>query len=261
MVIDEFDNGFAPEVTVLPGFQEYASAKTGDATTVFFMNIFETSEDAKAAQEGAKTFVQKGALNGAITPNQFTETVLNFWVQHADADECNTGSFVDQFMGTQLWTLTEDAVLEGNWTIESVADELEMGFAPTIVNMDGFLEYGGASVTNTDFVFFYHVFETLEGVQQFRADAEAFVTDHPELNTVLDKIVFTEGVVGFDYTCVSGNLPAEADGADAGGDGDSSSSSSSSGGGETDGDTGESGGMTKTTSLTTVFWMVLSFFF
>ena len=35
-VIQEFQQGFAPIVTALPGFQRYTAATTGNTTTVFF---------------------------------------------------------------------------------------------------------------------------------------------------------------------------------------------------------------------------------
>jgi hypothetical protein len=67
-VIAEFNTGFAPVVSKMPGFQEYLSSTTNLKDTVFFMNIFESEELAKAAQDGAKALVVNRALNGTIAP-------------------------------------------------------------------------------------------------------------------------------------------------------------------------------------------------
>lgn len=72
-VIDEFNEGFAPIVTHMEGFQRYTASSTGNSTTVFFLNEFATKEEAHVAQEAAKEFVANGKLNGKISPNIFTE--------------------------------------------------------------------------------------------------------------------------------------------------------------------------------------------
>lgn len=213
MVIDEFDRGFAPDVTHLPGFQEYASADTGDERTVFFMNIFESKEFAKAAQEGAKTFVQKGVLNGIITPNQFTENDMEF---HISSDECIVDSNVGKFIGTQIWTIKPELYGETNLTIAGVAQEFFEYYGPTVESIPGFMEYGGALVSGTDKVFLYTVFDNAEGVTAANGQVEDFVANDEVLNDTIEKIVFTEGTIGFDYTCAAGNLPDETIAEDAG---------------------------------------------
>lgn len=45
-VIDEFETGFGPIVTSLTGFIQYTAAQTGNTSTVFFMNIFDTQANA-----------------------------------------------------------------------------------------------------------------------------------------------------------------------------------------------------------------------
>jgi hypothetical protein len=73
-VIKEFNDGFAPVVTYMPGFQRYMASSTGNSSTVFFLNQFHTQEEGHVAQEAAKEFVvQNGVLNGRIMPNIFTE--------------------------------------------------------------------------------------------------------------------------------------------------------------------------------------------
>jgi hypothetical protein len=87
-VIAEFNEGFAPSVTQMTGFQEYLSSTTGVPDTVFFMNIFESKETAKTAQDGAKAFVKNGVLNGTISPNQFTESDFAFYFSTQECNNC-----------------------------------------------------------------------------------------------------------------------------------------------------------------------------
>ena len=199
-VIDEFERGFAPLVTNLPGFEEYVSARTLDESTVFFFNIFSTREEtAHAAQEGAKEFVRTGALKGAITPNQFTESDMSF---HFTSEPCTTKSIKSRYLSTRLWELTPNS----NFTIQGVADEFEEGYAPIVTSADGFLEYGGAPVPGTNNIFFYNVFESDVGAASANAGAALFVK-LGRLNGNIQKVVFTEGLIGFDYTCA---LPVPA---------------------------------------------------
>lgn len=193
MVIDEFNRGFSPIVTNLPGFLVYTSAVTGNASTAFFMNIFESEETAHAAQEGAATFVKEGALNGAITPNQFTETHLSF---HITADNCVQDSIAGKYLSTRLWKLTPDS----NFTIDGVSLEFEAHYKPIIQQEPGFLEYGGATVTGTDYIFFFNVFDTPEGAAAANAGATTFMKEGKLMGNI-EKVVFTAGTIGFDYSC------------------------------------------------------------
>lgn len=194
-VIDEFNDGFSPIVTYLPGFQVYTSAATGNSSTVFFMNIFDSQETAKAAQEGAKKFIEDGALSGAITPNQFTETYLSF---HFTAGNCVRESIEGKYLSTRLWKLTPDS----NFTIDGVALEFEAFYKPIIQQEPGFLEYGGATVTSTDYIFFFNVFETPEGAAAANEGAARFMREGRLLGNI-EKVVFTEGIIGFDYSCAT----------------------------------------------------------
>lgn len=209
MVIDEFDRGFAPEVTHLEGFQEYVSAFTNVTDTVFFMNVFESQELAKAAQEGAKLFVQRGVLNGKITPNQFTENELSFF---KSSEDCVTETYAEKFIGTHIFTLT-DAAITGGLALDEVVNQVEEEFADDVIAMDGFLEYGGSIVTGTDLVFFFLVFDSLDGVSMANDNMLAFVSNST-LDSMIEPVAITAGAVDFDYTCAAGNIPApfEADG-------------------------------------------------
>jgi len=98
-VIDEFNKGFAPVVTKMDGFYRYTAALTGNSSTVFFMNIFDTEENAHGAQEAAKSFVEEGSLNGRIYPNTFTEdTIVGTYYS---SPECVTTSSVGEYLATR----------------------------------------------------------------------------------------------------------------------------------------------------------------
>jgi len=98
-VIDEFNKGFAPVVTKMDGFYRYTAALTGNSSTVFFMNIFDTEDNAHGAQEAAKSFVEEGSLNGKIYPNTFTEdTIVGTFYS---SPECVSTSSVGEYLATR----------------------------------------------------------------------------------------------------------------------------------------------------------------
>jgi hypothetical protein len=204
-VIDDFDEGFSPKVRELIGFQEYTSASTGDDRTVFFMNVFTTGATAAIAQEAAVDFVTGSELlkDGAITPKEFTGSDIDF---HFASEDCVLKDIGGKYLSTRLWKLTEDS----NITIQDVVDEFENGYAPIIQEEEGFKEYGGCRVPGTATTFFYNVFDTKEGAASANAGAAKFVNEGA-LAGQIEKVVFTEGLIDFDYTCVE--PPAQDSGA------------------------------------------------
>jgi hypothetical protein len=96
-----------------------------------------------------------------------------------------------------LWTLAENSTI----TIQDVVDEFEKGYAPIIQQEPGFMEYGGCRVPGTARTFFFNVFTTKEGANAANAGAAKFVSEG-SLAGQIEPIVFTEGLVGFDYNCV-----------------------------------------------------------
>ena len=66
-VLNAFKEGFAPQVITFPGFREYAGISlTGDSNHVLFYNVFDTLEEATAANTAAKSFVASGPLASQI---------------------------------------------------------------------------------------------------------------------------------------------------------------------------------------------------
>ena len=195
-VIDEFKDGFAPIVTNMEGFQRYTAATTGDSSTVFFMNQFDTAEHASAAQEGAAKFVNNGVLNGNITPNQFTEN--DQLAYHFGSVDCVTSDSTGLFLGTRLY----EQLVSGT-TTEMMYEASERFYNETLKDIDGFVSYSGAlsshNVTH-DKVFVYNIFETSEGATEANeagTKAAATAKDVPK-NELLAS---TSGYIQFDYLC------------------------------------------------------------
>lgn len=115
-VINEFDNGFAPLVTSMPGFQRYTASYTGNESTVFFMNSFDTAVHARYAQVAAKEFVANGTLNGVITPNIFTEDKVLVGFVDTNDDQCITKSSKGQYLNTRVIQHAEDYIPPENQT-------------------------------------------------------------------------------------------------------------------------------------------------
>ncbi len=115
-VINEFDNGFAPLVTSMPGFQRYTASYTGNESTVFFMNSFDTAVHARYAQVAARDFVSNGTLNGVITPNIFTEDRVLVGFVDTNDDECITQSSKGQYLNTRVIQHAEDYIPPENQT-------------------------------------------------------------------------------------------------------------------------------------------------
>ena len=198
-VIDEFNEGFAPIVTRMDGFQRYTAAKTGNSTTVFFMNAFDTEELAHEAQEAAKSFVNDGRLNGAITPNQFTEDVI---VSYFNTEDCVTTDSAGRFMSTRLYDLpkgmTLDAMIESTSTV-----------AVDMKAIDGFVSFASTlKPTNHTKAFFFNIYETLEGAIASNNAGNTNAEEDPNDNVPNDVVLIEEtaGQIAFDYIC-AGKLP------------------------------------------------------
>lgn len=223
-VIDEFNKGFAPVVTKMDGFYRYTAALTGNTSTVFFMNIFDTEDNAHGAQEAAKSFVEEGSLNGKIYPNTFTEDTLigTFY----SSPECVTASSVGEYLATRQNEYSNLNLYEGG--MASLVDANT--FMETFPGYRLFL----ASVANDNSTsMFMNIYETAEGAKQAN---DAILQQNAEQNNTMGVIdPVTNGQIKFDYLCAAGNVPDDNDDEDdasksetEGMSGGASSSSSSS---------------------------------
>ena len=202
-VIEEFNTGFAPLVTHMAGFQRYTAATTGNSSTVFFTNQFDTAEHAKAAQEGAKDFVKNGILDGVITPNQFTEDQLVF---SFDSSDCVTADSTSLFLDTRLYNLFD------NVTPESMYHTGQSLYNQTLQHVDGFVSYSGAlSTPNYEQVFVYNIFETQEGATEANNAGMANAKENTNNDVPTNELVVTtSGSIVFDYLCAADNAPPKA---------------------------------------------------
>ena len=224
-VIDEFNHGFAPIVTALPGFQRYTAATTATSTTedgsgatsegatsdsnnsipatVFFMNAFDTAEHAAAAQEAAQVFVETNdRLKSAIEPQYFTQdqAIYGFPAGSSSSSSCITEGSVGKFLSTRLyeWTNPENIT----------TDELVVAgshFNDEIQGLDGYITYVGTlSKPDNRYTFVYNIYET-EAVSIL---ANNMGQNNTKTNTVEvppnTLIVSTQGEIKFDYLCAAG---------------------------------------------------------
>lgn len=204
-VIDEFNSGFAPLVTSLDGFQRYTAAATGNSSTVFFMNAFDSQEHAHVAQEAAKTFVTEGRLNGAITPNTFTEDKVLF---NYAAEECVTEPEVGDYLATRVFKLSDPA----SATPESLS-AAGASVSESFENLPGFVMWGGSvSVPDYESVFLFNIYDVESSAvttQSIGLENDAKGND-PNITTTIPSATVsavTQGKIAFDYLCAAGNSP------------------------------------------------------
>ena len=193
-VIDEFNEGFAPIVTHMEGFHRYTAAKTGNSSTVFFMNSFDTEENAQEAQEAAKSFVKDGRLNGAITPNQFTEDVL---VSYFTAEDCVTTDSAGLYMSTRVYDIPQGMTLDAMVGSTSTV-------AVGMQAIDGFVSFASTlSAPNYTGAFFFNIYKTLEGAVASNNAGNTNAEDDPNDNVPSDVVLIEEtaGQISFDYLC------------------------------------------------------------
>jgi len=204
-VIEEFNQGFAPIVTALPGFQRYTAATTestttedGSPATVFFMNAFDTVEHAAAAQEAAQVFVATSTLKGVIEPLHFTQDQAIFGFS-AESSACITEGSVGKFLATRLYEFT---------TPENITtDELVVAgskWNDEIQGLDGYITYVGTlSQPDHRYTFVYNMYDTeaVSILADTMAENHAKTTSDIPSNTL---IVSTQGEIKFDYLCAAG---------------------------------------------------------
>jgi len=202
-VIDAFNKGFAPVVTKMDGFYRYTAALTGNSSTVFFMNIFDTEENAHGAQEAAKSFVEEGSLNGKIYPNTFTEdTIIGTFYS---SPECVTTSSVGEYLATR-----QNEYSNLNLYQDGMAGLVDANtFFETIPGYRLFL----ASVSNDNSTsMFMNIYDTDEGAKQAN---DAILQQNAEQNYTMGEIdPVTDGQIKFDYLCAAGNAPDNIDNED-----------------------------------------------
>merc|ERR1712063_48139 len=188
-VVDEFERGFAPIVTELPGFIEYIGTPLQKEGMIFFFNIFQTQAQAEEAQKEAADFVNNGVLANQIQMSQFADGEIDF--NFAERCVSNEGFY----LSIRFWQFQSGATFSQS----DVTREFEEGFGPEIRAQPGFVEYTGVSLSNNQ-MFFYNVFTTKSGAANANTLAAEFVSDG-DLSTQIERVYFDEGLIEFDYYC------------------------------------------------------------
>lgn len=205
-IISEFERGFAPIVTSLPGFIQYSAAQNANnASTVYFQNVFSTQEQAHEAQMLAVDFVAKSTLlNGTIEPYYFSEGTVAFDVASVT---CVNTSTANKYLSTRLYKVLKSNI---GLTPENLQKDTA-ALASRYQNKPGFLHYVGAIIQDEedgDSLFFSNTFDNEESSKL----ANDFGTSAANSTQSGDSslLVSTEGKIIFDYICTDDSTDKDA---------------------------------------------------
>jgi len=207
-VSQTFEDGLAPTLTQLNGFNEYVgSPLTGsgnntdlgipNSNLIVFYNIFDTEVEGANANSLAQSFRNNGVLNYQINPisNYFGVGTIDFFIRSIDTCQVRLDSL---FLSTRLWDIVEGSGL----TPSDVTQMFLAGFAPQLESQPGFVQYAGVARTDGK-ALFYSVFETEDLANAANALAVAFHQNNPVLSTGIVREIFTVSEVDFDFVCTS----------------------------------------------------------
>ena len=158
-VIEEFNKGFAPIVTNMPGFIQYTAAVNNyNSSIVYFSNVFESQELAHNAQMAAQEFVTTGALKDIIVPYYFTESKVAFDIA---ADECVDTSHSGMYLNTRLYKVIS---INGELSPDALRNDTAP-LATAFSKQPGFVNYVGTITEDNEYLFFSNVFDDLSSSQ------------------------------------------------------------------------------------------------
>ncbi|KAL9189737.1 hypothetical protein ACHAXT_009412 [Thalassiosira profunda] len=195
-VIDEFEAGFAPIVTQLDGFQRYTAATTGNSSTVFFMNAFDTAEHAMAAQEAAKAFVDGGKLKGLISPNTFTEDAA---IYGFPLGTCIVEPSTGMFLSTRLFKWAEPEAIEVETLVAAGGS-----FNDKVKDLDGYITYVGTlSEEDSAMTFVYNIYDNEETSKMANTMGQSNAAENAVEVPPNELVVSTQGQIKFDFLCAA----------------------------------------------------------
>ena len=195
-VIAEFESEFGPQITQMDGFRRYTAAKTGNASTVFVMSVFDTIGHSIAAQVAAEWFVDMGNLNGVVSPNRFSQDDITAYYNIKD---CVSTSSVGLYLATRFNTHSTPVL----FTPENQTADL-MGANEMFANITGYHSFLASEGINQSF--YFNEYDTEEGA--LIANAKLMSLNAQE-NNVMGQIYPTAGEIKFDYLCAAGNVPSQ----------------------------------------------------
>lgn len=196
-IIREFERGFAPVVTSLPGFIQYSAAQNANnASTVYFQNVFSTQEQAHEAQMQAQKFVSKNALlNGTIEPYYFSEGTVAFDIA---SEACVNTSMANKYLSTRLYKVLKSNI---GLTPENMQKDTA-ALASRYQSKPGFLHYVGAIIQDEedgDYLFFSNTYDNEESSKVANNLGTSAANSTQSGDSLL--LVSTEGKIIFDYIC------------------------------------------------------------
>lgn len=195
-IIREFESGFAPIVTSLPGFIQYSAAQNANnVSTVYFQNVFSTQEQAHEAQMLALDFVAKNALlNGTIEPYYFSEGTVAFDVA---SETCVNTPTTNKYLSTRLYKVLKSNV---GLTPENMQKDTA-ALASRYQSKPGFLHYLGAIINEEDgeYLFFSNTYDNEESSKVANDFGTSAANSTQSGDSLL--LVSTEGKIIFDYIC------------------------------------------------------------
>jgi hypothetical protein len=159
----------------------------------FFFNVFETFDQAVAANALAANFVAQGVLKNQIQKVEFETAIISFDVKQITF--CALGT--EPTLITRHWQLRNNATL----TTPQVVETFRTGFGPIVDQMPGFVEYEGALVNATD-TYFQNFFNGAANAVAAQNAAYDFVfgAGQSGLGGQIEKVAFNEGPVQFVIT-------------------------------------------------------------
>jgi len=191
-----FQNGFGPAVSNMAGFDEYvgANAVTSNSTppiSDIFFNVFDTADQASAAQAAAVAFVNNGALANQISRLGFYNGTVGFHFSSV----CTNQSEATFFLARRLWSLQPVASM----SLQNLSNYFRDNLAPTFSAMTGFHEYVSVILASNQLLF-YNIFATADQSTAANAVAAQFVANSTLVSSQITKVAFSTSTIVFDLT-------------------------------------------------------------
>lgn len=189
-VIATFLRGFAPIARNLTGFEEYMAVRPETNVHSLFINVYNTSDQAKNAQERAASFVANGTLAEQIIKDLFMEGEV---VIHRSSPTIDAGNPLETgyFMNFHAWTVP-------NNTRAAVLNGLNSTHSSDLLGVPGFREYLVIPLDDKSTIVSLDIFETREQSLHVLSITNQFFATLNDTTSVLDM----NGPIMFDIRSV-----------------------------------------------------------
>jgi hypothetical protein len=162
---------FAPVISNQASFAEYVAVLPDEpeGEKNFFYNVFESEQEATAANALAADFVEQGSLNDDIERVEFWQGKIGAFVPGTTCQ----ASLVNRFASWRFYDRKQGSAISANEVFAFAQGQ----FGPAAAQQPGFVEYGGAEIGTNQHAF-YTVFETEAQATAGEASATVFVGDN-----------------------------------------------------------------------------------